>query len=51
MNYWDTVWDKKDIEKYRQYIEGYKGIKNSMVREFQNHNCHKVCDAALPGNY
>ena len=46
MNYWDTVWDKKDIEEYRRYIEGYKGIKNSMVRQFRKHNCHKVCDAA-----
>lgn len=46
MNYWDTVWNRKDIEEYRRYIEGYKGIKNSMVRQFRKHNCHKVCDAA-----
>lgn len=46
MNYWDTVWNKKDIEKYKQYIKGYENIKNSMVREFQKHNCHIVCDAA-----
>lgn len=46
MKYWDTVWNKKDIEKYKQYIKGYENVKNSMVREFQKHNCHIVCDAA-----
>lgn len=46
MKYWDTVWDKKDIEQYRQYIRGYENVKNVMVREFQKHNCRIVCDAA-----
>lgn len=46
MKYWDTVWNKEDIEQYRQYIEGYKDIKNVMVRIFQKYNCHIVCDAA-----
>lgn len=46
MQYWDTVWDKKDIEQYRQYIKGYENVKNVMVREFQKHNCRIVCDAA-----
>lgn len=46
MKYWDTVWDKNDIEQYRQYIKGYENVKNVMVREFQKHNCRIVCDAA-----
>lgn len=46
MKYWDTVWDKKDIEQYRQYIKGYENIKNVMIREFQKYNCRIVCDAA-----
>lgn len=46
MKYWDTVWNKKDIEEYRQYILGYQNINNGMVREFQKHNCRIVCDAA-----
>ena len=46
VKYWDTVWDKNDIEKYRQYIKGYENVKNVMVREFQKHNCRVVCDAA-----
>lgn len=46
MQYWDTVWDKNDIENYRQYIKGYENVKNVMVREFRKHNCRIVCDAA-----
>ncbi|MCM1191466.1 MAG: class I SAM-dependent methyltransferase [Butyrivibrio sp.] len=46
MQYWDSVWDKNDIEEYRQYIKGYEHIKNSEVFEFQKHNCRIVCDAA-----
>ena len=46
MQYWDTVWNKKDIEEYKQYLKGYENVKNIMVREFQKHNCHTVCDAA-----
>lgn len=46
MKYWDTVWDKSDIGKYKQYIKGYENVKNMMVREFQKHKCHIVCDAA-----
>lgn len=46
MNYWDTVWNKKDIEEYRKYIRGFENLKNIMVREFQKHNCRTVCDAA-----
>lgn len=46
MKYWDTVWDKKDVEEYRQYILGYQNIDNGMVREFLKHNCRIVCDAA-----
>lgn len=46
MEYWDTVWDKKDIEEYRQYIKGYERVKNRMVCEFQRHKCRVVCDAA-----
>lgn len=44
--YWDTVWKKEDLEEYRRYVEGYKGIKNVMVREFQKYGCRRVCDAA-----
>ena len=46
MKYWDTVWHKEDIENYKHYIKGYENVKNIMVREFQKHNCHVVCDAA-----
>lgn len=46
MKYWDTVWDKNNIEQYRQYIKGYENVKNVMVCEFQKHNCRIVCDAA-----
>lgn len=46
MNYWDTVWNKKDLEQYKHYIKGYENVKNIMVHQFQKHNCHIVCDAA-----
>ena len=46
MAYWDTVWSKEDIEDYKKYIKGYENVKNMMVRQFQKHNCHVVCDAA-----
>ena len=46
MEYWDTVWDKNDIEEYRKYIIGYENIQNVMTREFKKHGCHTVCDAA-----
>ncbi|MBD5497790.1 MAG: class I SAM-dependent methyltransferase [Lachnospiraceae bacterium] len=46
MKYWDTVWHKEDIENYKHYIKGYENVKNIMVREFQKHNCHVICDAA-----
>ncbi|MDE7239121.1 MAG: class I SAM-dependent methyltransferase [Lachnospiraceae bacterium] len=46
MRYWDTAWDKNEIEQYRQYIKGYENIKNRMVHEFQKYHCHIVCDAA-----
>lgn len=44
--YWDTVWKKEDLEEYRRYVEGFKGVKNVMVREFQKRGCCVVCDAA-----
>lgn len=44
--YWDTVWKKEDLEEYRRYVEGFKGVKNVMVREFQKRGCRVVCDAA-----
>lgn len=46
MAYWDTVWNKEDIENYKKYIKGYENVQNMMVRQFQKHNCHVVCDAA-----
>lgn len=46
MKYWDTVWNKKDLEEYRRYVEGYKDVKNIMVLEFQKYGCRIVCDAA-----
>ncbi|MDE6641876.1 MAG: methyltransferase domain-containing protein [Acetatifactor sp.] len=46
MAYWDTVWSKEDLENYKKYIKGYENVQNMMVREFQKHNCHVVCDAA-----
>lgn len=45
-HYWDTVWDKKEIGEYRRYIGGYQNVQNVMTREFQNHGCHMICDAA-----
>lgn len=45
-NYWNTVWNKKDLEEYRRYAEGFKDVKNVMVREFQKYGCRVVCDAA-----
>lgn len=45
MKYWDTVWQKEDIENYKHYIKEYENVK-MMVCEFQKHNCHVICDAA-----
>lgn len=46
MKYWDTVWNKEELESYKKYLKGYENIKNRMVLEFQKHNCHIICDAA-----
>jgi len=44
--YWDSVWNKNDIEDYRKYVQNYKGITNCMTRYFADNSCMNICDAA-----
>lgn len=44
--FWDEVWNKKDIEEYRQYLTKYENISNRMTDVFHENGCKVICDAA-----
>lgn len=44
--YWNTVWNIKDIDEYRKYLVKYNHIENDMIKIFKDAKIHDICDAA-----
>lgn len=44
-DHWDKVWNRNDIDEYRNYLVKYEQVKNSMTEMLHKYHVLKVCDA------